>query len=118
MGEYKFQSLYVYQLSLEYIDKIYEIVSALPNRERFNMSSQLIRAGTSIPLNIAEGSTGQSNKEQIRFLSMALRSFLETIACLDLIERSNCLSVGKLESVRKLGRTLFFKITRFQKALE
>jgi hypothetical protein len=49
---------------------------------------------------------------------MALPSFLETIACLDLIERRNYLSVGKLESVGKLGRTLFFKITRFQKALE
>ncbi len=41
MGDYKFQSLYVYQLSLKYTDKIYEIVSALPNRERFNLSSQL-----------------------------------------------------------------------------
>ncbi len=69
MGDYKFQSLYVYQLSLKYTDKIYEIVSALPNRERFNLSSQLIRAGTSISLNVAEGSTGV-------FLSRLLFPFL------------------------------------------
>ncbi|MCK5794330.1 MAG: four helix bundle protein [Anaerolineales bacterium] len=58
MGEYKFQSLYVYQLALDYIDKIYEVVDNLPVGERCNLSSQLVRAATSIALNIAEGSTG------------------------------------------------------------
>lgn len=61
MGEYKFQSLVVYQLSLEYIDQVYEILKLLPDHERFNLSSQIARVSTSISLNIAEGSTGQSN---------------------------------------------------------
>ncbi|RLD03660.1 MAG: four helix bundle protein [Chloroflexota bacterium] len=117
MGEYKFQSLYVYQLALDYIDQIYELVTCLPSTERYNLSSQLVRASTSIALNIAEGSTGQSDKEQIRFLSLALRSYLETVACLDLIERREYLSTDNMGGVRKLGKTLFFKITRFQKAL-
>ena len=117
MGEYKFQSLYVYQLALDYIDKIYEVGDNLPVGERYNLSSQLIRAATSTALNISEGSTGQSDKEQVRFLSMALRSFLETVACLDLIERRSYLSTGDLVEIRKLGKSLFFKITRFQKVL-
>ncbi|MCK5794329.1 MAG: hypothetical protein KAH12_06470 [Anaerolineales bacterium] len=53
----------------------------------------------------------------MRFLSMALRSFLETVACLDLIERRSYLSTDDLAGIRKLGKTLFFKITRFQKVL-
>jgi len=77
----------------------------------------VIRAATSIALNIAEGSTGQSDKEQIRFLSLALRSFLETVACIDLIEKRNYISINELEGVRKLGRNLFYKITRFMKVL-
>jgi len=117
MGEYKFQSLFVYQLALDYIDLIYETVGDLPDRERYNLSSQIIRAATSIALNIAEGSTGQSDKEQIRFLSLALRSFLETVACLDLIERRGYLSTDDIVGIRKLGKNLFFKITRFQKVL-
>ncbi len=117
MCEYKFQSLFVYQLALDYIDQIYEIVVNLPVGERYNLSSQIIRAATSIALNIAEGSTGQSDKEQIRFLSLALRSYLETVACLDLIERREYLSTNDLEKVRELGRTLFFKITKFMKVL-
>jgi four helix bundle protein len=73
---YKFQELDVYKLSLDYLDNIYELVSKLPNSERFNLRDQLVRAVTSIVLNIAEGSTGQSNPEQNRFLGLAARSYL------------------------------------------
>ena len=118
MGEYKFQSLLVYQLALDYIDQIYGLVSVLPDSEKYNLSSQLVRSATSIALNIAEGSTGQSNKEQARFLSLAIRSYLETIACLDLIQRRKYISPEILNTVRKTGRTLFYKLTRFRKFLQ
>ena len=118
MGEYKFQSLIVYQLSLDYLDQVYEILGILPENERFNLCSQISRAATSITLNIAEGSTGQSNKEQTRFLGFAIRSFIETIACLDLIERRGYIPVNDLSRVRKTGRTLFYKLTKFRKALK
>jgi len=117
MGEYKFQSLVVYQLSLGYLDQVYEILELLPNNERFNLCSQIVRAATSITLNIAEGSTGQSNKEQARFLGMAIRSYIETVACLDLIERRDYIPHNKLSIVRKTGRTLFYKVTKFKNTL-
>ena len=117
MGEYKFQSLLVYKLALEYIDQVYDIVSSLPDSEKYNLSSQLVRSATSIALNIAEGSTGQSNKEQARFLSLSLRSYLETVACLDLIQRRNYLPPDVLVNARTTGRTLFYKITKFRKTL-
>ena len=79
-SEYKFQKLDVYQLGLDFVDKMYGLTSLLPESERFNLRSQLERAATSIVLNIAEGSTGQTNLEQSRFLGMALRSYLETVA--------------------------------------
>jgi len=118
MGEYKFQSLLIYQISLDYIDKIYDLIKKLPGEEKYNLSSQLVRAATSIALNIAEGSTGQSDKEQSRFLSLALRSYLETVACLDLIQRRNYISLENLKELRKTGRTLFYKITTFRKSLK
>ena len=117
MGEYKFQSLYIYQIALEYIDQIYDLVNALPKKERYNLSSQLIRSATSVALNIAEGSTSQSDKEQARFLGLALRSFLESVACLDLIQRRAYVSPKELSNARKTGRTLFLKITRFRKVI-
>ena len=70
--EYKFQKLEVYQLGLDFVDSVYELTNELPDSERFNLRSQLERAATSIVLNIAEGSTGQTDMEQNRFLGMAL----------------------------------------------
>jgi four helix bundle protein len=71
---YKFEKLEVWQLSVEYIDLVYQLAEQLPKIEEYNLKSQVIRAATSVALNIAEGSTGQSNAEQTRFLGMALRS--------------------------------------------
>jgi four helix bundle protein len=84
---FKFEQLDVWNLSLDYSDLIYALADKLPESERFNLKSQITRAATSISLNIAEGSTGQSDAEQSRFLSMAIRSLIETVACQRLISR-------------------------------
>jgi four helix bundle protein len=116
--EYKFQKLDVYQLGLDFVDRIYELANQLPDSERFNLRSQLERAATSIVLNIAEGSTGQSDLEQNRFLGMALRSYIETVACLDLIERRKYLRSETIDSTRELGHRLFVKLQAFRRALK
>jgi four helix bundle protein len=116
--EYKFQKLDVYQLGLDFVDKIYQLTSQLPESERFNLRSQLERAATSIVLNIAEGSTGQTNMEQNRFLGMALRSYIETIACMDLIVRRKYLKVETLDSARQLGHQVFVKLQALRRALK
>ena len=114
---YKFQQLKVYQLALGYIDKVYVLSRGLPVMERFNLQNQLERAATSIVLNIAEGSTGQSDAEQKRFLGLALRSYLETVACFDIIERQDYLTNDSLVQVREKGHELFIKLQAFRKAL-
>ena len=115
--QYKFQKLDVYKLGLDFVDNVYEASSQLPQSERFNLRSQLERAVTSIVLNIAEGSTGQSNLEQNRFLGMALRSYIETVACLDLIERRGFLPLDVLGTTRNLGHQLFVKLQAFRGSL-
>lgn len=117
LEQYKFQKLIVYQLSLDYVDKIYSIVQDLPEIEKFNLVSQIRRAATSIPLNIAEGSTGQSDLELNRFLGLALRSYLETIACLDLISLRDYLPTGQIYPLREDGHQLFMKLVAFRKRL-
>ena len=117
MEEYKFQKLQVYQLALAYVDAVYALSRLLPERERYNLSSQIERAATSIVLNIAEGSTGQSDAEHNRFLGLALRSYLETIACCDLIERRAYLTSDDLTALREQGHQLFIKLSAFRKSL-
>ena len=115
---YKFQKLRVYQMSLDYVDAIYDLSLQIPESEKYNLRSQIQRAATSVVLNIAEGSTGQSDAEQSRFLGHALRSYLESVACLDVIERREYLSAEELESIRDLGHQLFVKLQAFRKSLQ
>ena len=72
----------VWQRAIELSNSIDKLTRTFPKEEVFVLSSQMKRAADSISLNIAEGSTGQSNKEFNRFLGIALRSALEVVTCL------------------------------------
>jgi four helix bundle protein len=115
---YKFERLEIYELSLQYLDLIYAIAEKLPRSEEYNLRSQLVRAATSIVLNIAEGSTSQSDPEQSRFLGMAVRSLIETVACQHIIGRRNYVTAAELKELAELGQRLFAKIQAMRKALE
>ena len=52
---------------------------------RVRLKGQLIRSR----LNIAEGSTGQSNLEFKKFLGYALRSAIEVVGCIHLAKKRN-----------------------------
>jgi xanthine dehydrogenase iron-sulfur cluster and FAD-binding subunit A len=61
---YQFEKLEVYQTALTYTDMVYSLAEKLPKSEEYNLKSQIVRAATSIVLNIAEGSTGQGDTEE------------------------------------------------------
>ena len=90
---FKFEKLEVYQLALAYVDLIYDLSAQLPKSEEYNLKSQIVRAVTSVALNIAEGSTSQSDPEQNRVLGMAVRSVFETVACQHIILEGNLLPI-------------------------
>lgn len=50
------------------------------------------RAADSISLNIAEGSTGQTNPEFKRFLGIALRSGIEVVGCIHIAKKRQIIS--------------------------
>jgi four helix bundle protein len=115
---YKFENLEVWHLSLNYIDLMYQLAGRLPRHEQFNLKDQLQRAATSIALNIAEGSTGQSDAEQSRFLGMALRSLIETVACQQIIRRHHYLpDASLLDQGYRQSQTLARKIQAFRNSL-
>ncbi len=115
---YKFEKLEVYQLALQYTDMIYSLTEKLPKNEEHNLKSQIIRAATSVVLNIAEGSTGQSDAEQRRFLGMAIRSLLETVACQQLIERRRYVNKEELSKDYEFSQMLYAKLQAMRRSLQ
>ena len=117
--EYKFEKLDVWKISLDLSDMIYELAAQLPDIERFNLQSQIIRASTSISLNIAEGSTSQTDAQQSKFIGYAIRSLIEVIACKRHIERREYISNKiKLAETEKVCDKLFIKLQAFRNALK
>lgn len=115
---FKFEKLEVWRLALEFSDMIYAITEKLPRKENFNLVSQMERAVTSVSLNIAEGSTSQSDAEQVRFLGYAIRSLIEAVACLHLVNRRNYLDdVTLLRDAYRHAEGLFAKLQSMRRAL-
>ncbi|WP_259082584.1 four helix bundle protein [Salinibacter ruber] len=109
----------VWQRALDYADQIHDITEQLPKHERHNLADQMTRAANSIALNIAEGSTGQSDAEQDRFLRIAIRSLLETVASLHLIKRRDYLDdLDPLRAAYRESEALFAKLQALRSSLD
>ena len=73
-----YKELNVYKKSYIQAREIYKLSQKFPLEERYGLTSQIKRAATSIPLNIAEGyGKVERGKEVVRFLSMARGSSAE-----------------------------------------
>jgi four helix bundle protein len=82
------------------------------------LKSQITRAATSVALNIAEGSQGQTDAEQARFLGMAIRSLIETVACQQIIQRRGYLQdEDLLKKLYEDSQLLAKKLQIFRKSL-
>jgi four helix bundle protein len=115
---YKFEQLDVWKLALDYLDLIYKLAENLPRNEEYNLKSQITRAATSIALNIAEGSQGQSDAEQARFLGMSIRSLVETVACLEIIrKRQYFQDQTLLDTAYEDSQVLVRKLQSFRKSM-
>jgi four helix bundle protein len=76
---FKFEKLKVWEKAVDLSGEVAVLVRTFPKEERYVLATQMQRASDSISLNIAEGSTGQTDAEFKRFLGIALRSGLEVV---------------------------------------
>ncbi len=73
----------------------------------------------SVGLNIAEGSTSQSDAEQTRFLGYSIRSVVEVIACLRIIERRKYMTDSvTLKGAESICNKQFIKLQAFRNSLK
>lgn len=79
---FKFEKLKIWQKSMDFAEEMSCLADEFPQKEMYNLSSQMRRASDSIALNISEGSIEQSIPEFRRFLSYSIRSLAEVVTCL------------------------------------
>lgn len=72
-----FRKLVVWQRSHQLTLLIYHLSAAFPAEERYGLTSQVRRAATSVPANIAEGSKRRLPRDYARFLNIAMSSLAE-----------------------------------------
>jgi len=89
---FKFEKLKVWQESVELTGYIHDISLKFPKEELYILTSQIKRATDSVSLNIAEGSTGQSNLEFKKFLGYTVRSGIEVVGCIYIAKRRKIIS--------------------------
>ena len=89
---------------MELVDNVYTFVETFPKTEKYGLSSQITRSAVSIPSNIAEGASRNSEKDFARFLEIALGSAFELETQLIIASKRKYVSPESLEqTVNKLS---------------
>jgi four helix bundle protein len=74
----RFTDLEVWKLGHQLTLAVYQLTRKFPKEERYGLTSQLRRASSSVPINIAEGSKRIGNRDYARFLNVSEGSLVET----------------------------------------
>jgi four helix bundle protein len=103
-----FRGLRVWHDAMDLAVAIYHLTPILPRQEAFGLSSQMQRAASSIPANIAEGRSREHPGDYVRHLAIAkgslgeLETFLELTIRLHYVDEAavqplleRCTSVGR-----------------------
>lgn len=67
-----FRELEVWKDARKLVKDIYLLTKSLPDTEKYGLTSQINRCVISIPVNIAEGSAKNSQKDFVRYLQISL----------------------------------------------
>ena len=114
-----YRNLQVYERSYKAALAVYAMTKSYPEEEKYGLTSQMRRACTSIPLNIAEGYAKRSSQEEFkRFLLMTVGSANEMSVLLDFAKdlgyTSESTYVELSRAYDEIGRMLSSFIKRIQ----
>lgn len=118
METFKFEKLRIWHTAMDFGELIFEASGNFPVDEKYNLISQIRRAVDSIALNIAEGSTGQSNKEFQKFIGYSLRSLSEVVTCLHKAKRRKYLTDSDFSSFYTQAYSLMNSMGAFRATLQ
>lgn len=112
-----FKKLTVWNKGIELTATIYNLVKILPPEERFELSSQLRRSAVSIPSNISEGASRKSDKDNARFVEIALGSSFELETQIIIAQKTNLITESHAEEVLNQLKYLQPALSKYHEGL-
>ena len=113
-----FEDLDVWKNAHQFVLTVYKLTNQFPKEELFILTSQIKRAADSVNLNVAEGSTGQSNKEFIKFLRYSLRSNIEVVSCIFMAKERKIISEENFNKIYEMSEEILAMISALIKKLD
>ncbi len=113
MPGYSFEDLEVYKAAREYRKKIFALTKRLPPEEKYNLTSQMRRAGTSLTNNIAEGHGRYHYQENIHFLRYARGSLEELLDDINICIDEHYLPAEEMDELKSEGYSLLRRINGY-----
>lgn len=98
-----YQELVAWQKAMDLVGIVYQASRGFPREEMFALTSQVRRAATSVPSNIAEGQARNSTKEFLHHLSIAQGSLAEVETQMLIAERLDYVKKPVLEPLMSLS---------------
>jgi four helix bundle protein len=86
---FRFEKLDVWNYSIDFAGKVYDVTRPFPSDERFGLTSQMRRAAVSISSNVAEGSSRRPDVDFARFIEIAYGSLMEAVSQAHVARRQN-----------------------------
>ncbi len=115
-----FRNLDIWKEGITLVKQVYELANKLPKEEIYGLRSQITRAAVSIPSNIAEGCSRNSEVEFKRFLEIAIGSLFELETQLIIITEMNLINGFEttkiLELIEKEGKMINGLINKIKTA--
>jgi four helix bundle protein len=114
---FKFERLEIWHLAVSFATDVHNLTRKFPKEEMYSLTSQFKRAADSISLNISEGSIGQSDKEQKKFLGYSIRSIAESVTCLYHSINRKYIDQKEFDDYYKKAENLFVRTSNFKNGI-
>lgn len=101
-----YRDLQVWQRAMDLVVRSYKLTSVLPRNETYGLASQIQRAATSIPANIAEGHGREHLGDYLHHLSIANGSLMELETHILVASRLSYLSQEEADQLLTLTGTV------------
>ena len=115
---HNYRELKIWQRSIEFVVKIYEVSAGFPKEERYGLTAQLRSCSVSVPSNISEGAGRGTNRQFKRFLEISMGSINEAQTQIELAYRINYLKKEIYESLVDEALQIYKMILTFYNSLK